>query len=417
MIFMNGKNNLEPDALDNFHDMAKVGSSDHVNFVVELGRPKRVPHVTDARDGDWSGVRRYLVSKGSSPVVAQSLLDVGAGGGDVDMGRPKALAEFLHWARTEFPARHYMLVMWNHGQGWRLQLAGGGATPAGSSSGVGAAPVTPGAVPKIVGGFRAISSDDDTGSILYNREVQDVVAREFGSDRLDVLGFDACLMAMVETAYAFAPTVDVLVASEELEPGPGWPYAAWMARLVADPESSAAALGTHLVDAYHEEYRDDYLTTLSALSLPGLRTDLSGISPLADALRFGGGKGIAELRTARVGLASYGAPMRTSVDLVALLDRFGALTRDARLKARAGALRGAVMRHVIANYASTRSARPSDRAPYGSDGLAIYFPESRKAFLADYFHDGYSKRNQDRPVDFVRRETWSELIAKLMTPR
>jgi len=36
MVYMNGKNNLEPYALKNFHDMAEVGSAKDVNIVVEF---------------------------------------------------------------------------------------------------------------------------------------------------------------------------------------------------------------------------------------------------------------------------------------------------------------------------------------------------------------------------------------------
>ncbi len=36
MIYMNAKNNLEPYALKNFHDIAEVGSTEDVNILVEM---------------------------------------------------------------------------------------------------------------------------------------------------------------------------------------------------------------------------------------------------------------------------------------------------------------------------------------------------------------------------------------------
>src|ERR1017187_5568843 len=62
MVFMNGKNNLEEDALDNFRQMAAVARpDDQVNVVVELGRlRKNTPTNTD-----WGGVKRYLVKQGT----------------------------------------------------------------------------------------------------------------------------------------------------------------------------------------------------------------------------------------------------------------------------------------------------------------------------------------------------------------
>ncbi|MCR5235609.1 MAG: hypothetical protein K6E34_00220 [Lachnospiraceae bacterium] len=35
----------------------------------------------------------------------------------------------------------------------------------------------------------------------------------------DFIGFDACLMATVETAYMLSPYADYMIASEEFEPG------------------------------------------------------------------------------------------------------------------------------------------------------------------------------------------------------
>ena len=41
---------------------------------------------------------------------------------------------------------------------------------------------------------------------------------------LDVINFDACLMAMYEVAYEFLGLTDYMVFSEEVEPGDGDPY-------------------------------------------------------------------------------------------------------------------------------------------------------------------------------------------------
>ena len=46
--------------------------------------------------------------------------------------------------------------------------------------------------------------------------------------KLDVIGFDACLMSMLEVGYAMRDVGNTLVGSEELEPGPGWKYDDWL---------------------------------------------------------------------------------------------------------------------------------------------------------------------------------------------
>lgn len=42
--------------------------------------------------------------------------------------------------------------------------------------------------------------------------------------QLDLIGFDACLMANLESFLPFASVADKMIASEELEPGSGWDY-------------------------------------------------------------------------------------------------------------------------------------------------------------------------------------------------
>src|SRR5437763_15843653 len=54
MIFMNGDNNLEPDALINFRQLAQVGSTDKVNAVVQFDRIAKYAQTQP----DWSQTLR-----------------------------------------------------------------------------------------------------------------------------------------------------------------------------------------------------------------------------------------------------------------------------------------------------------------------------------------------------------------------
>jgi hypothetical protein len=427
MVYMNAKNNLEPYALSNFHSMALVGSTPKVSVVAQLGRPKcdrdAKPPTTcyTTEDGNWSGVHRFLVEKNTKPRPEQARVDVAAIGESTDMGSPQALRQFIRWAKKNYPAKRYMLVIWNHGQGWRFQLAKDRALriqavrspitkEAAESAHASSAPA--------VGGYRAVSSDDDTGNILYNREVQDVIAGEFAQSKLDLLGYDACLMAMIETAYGLVPSVDVMVGSEELEPGTGWRYSTWLDKLVATPTMGPEQVSRALIDSYRDQYGDEYLTTLSAIRLSAVPQIANGLSGFSDALRMAGEGELAAMRKAREGVQAYGGsvipPLRTSVDIAALLRAYERNTSNAGLRARSATLRADIAGAVIANYASARSRYPDGEVPYGSEGLAIYYPESADVFYKDYFHKGYLKDNKENPVDFVQRQTWAELLYKLL---
>ena len=53
------------------------------------------------------------------PLPANAVEDLG----EVNMGDGKALGDFITWGIQQYPAKRYMLVIWDHGQGWRLFLS------------------------------------------------------------------------------------------------------------------------------------------------------------------------------------------------------------------------------------------------------------------------------------------------------
>src|SRR5262249_18740572 len=116
MVFLNAKNNLEPFSFSNFEQMASVGSTERVNVLVEFGRPH---HHYSSQFGAWTKTLRFRVTKGMTPTEANALADLG----QVNMGDGGTLADFVGWSRETSPARHEMLVIWDHGQGWRLRAA------------------------------------------------------------------------------------------------------------------------------------------------------------------------------------------------------------------------------------------------------------------------------------------------------
>ncbi|MEH2565026.1 clostripain-related cysteine peptidase [Bradyrhizobium sp. AZCC 2289] len=415
MIYMNGKNNLEQDALNNFHAMASVGGSDKVALAAELGRPS----TPKGGDGNWAGVYRFLIDKDMAPQPRAAIEKVPAGAAS-DMGRPEVLSDFIRWAKGRYPAKRYMLIVWNHGQGYRLMLAMLAVRKA--TAVTGAVPTkipipTPGR--GAIGGFRAVSSDQDTGSILYNADVQRAIAANFeGSDKLDVVGFDACLMSMMETAYALQRSSKVMIASEELEPGDGWQYAKWVSELVSSPTMSAADLGSKIVDSYRTHYGNSYYTTLSALDLSHIGEAASEMTKLSNMIRASGPSALSAMRSARRDLSSYAEwddpPSYLSIDLMTLLQRFRSKTGSPQLQLQAEKVMGAIRSSILANYASTRSQGKLGDEFYGSQGLAIYYPRTLEDFHDDYFHTGYLKNNTDRPIEFVRNESWSDLLYALL---
>src|ERR1700722_16940726 len=120
MVYMNGKNTLESAALANFQQMAQIASSDKVKIVAELGRPMK-SHSGAA--GNWGGVMRFYIERPNiQPLRAEAINPDDPVVRNADMGSPKTLDEFVSWAKSNYRAKKYLLIIWNHGQGWRLEL-------------------------------------------------------------------------------------------------------------------------------------------------------------------------------------------------------------------------------------------------------------------------------------------------------
>ncbi len=156
MVFMNGKNNLASFAAKDLNEMETIGSLPNVNIVVEVGKiaysapsypsypgydnpydpynpygPGIHPHwppmepymnredtnlTTLNKSDTWTGMRRYLMQKDNDTnTVTSPILEKVSG----DMGSWEHLAEFGLWAKNKFPAKNYMLIVWNHGDGWK----------------------------------------------------------------------------------------------------------------------------------------------------------------------------------------------------------------------------------------------------------------------------------------------------------
>src|SRR5690606_5837113 len=111
--------------------------------------------------------------------------------GTVNTGDPAFLADFIRNGILAYPAEHYALVLSDHGASW---------------PGVGADG----------------SSNNDTLTVPELEKALATALDGLAIGTLDMVGFDACLMATYEVASALAPYADRLVASQELEPGHGW---------------------------------------------------------------------------------------------------------------------------------------------------------------------------------------------------
>lgn len=418
MIYLNAKNNLEAAGLQNFDDMAKVAGNSKVNLVVQLGLKPHGPFDEKTPTAKiWTGAKRFLVKKGTQPIAADQVMDLEQSGLSTDMGIKESLEDFVRWAARTYPAKRTMLVIWSHGQGWRLRVSkseqqGTAPNEGRKAGGTNLQQLAQTAInPLRVNSYKAVSVDAETGHTLKNRAIQDVLlSLKKEGWTPDIVAFDACLMSMFETAYAMRGVASYFVGSQELEPDSGWAYDDLLPRLYAKPSMSAKDLAETIVRSYGQNYTPDGdHTTQTAIDLSKVPAAAAALTVFANKLARALPAERANIRAARSKQEASGSwsdeRHQTSIDLLTFLDNLAALTTSAEV-ARAAIDARTAIRAMIASHYASKNATDA----HSAQGIAIYFPATREAFLRDSHHDGYLPGNKESPVEFVEREGWAAFL-------
>ncbi len=342
LVYMDGDNNLEPVGIDNFLAMAQVGSTSQVNVVVQFDRAVG----NDARYGDWTDTKRFLVQRGMTPDPVNALANLT----EVDMADPASLVAFATWGIAAYPARHVFLDVWDHGLGWMGVLTD-------ASSG------------------RYMTTPELAGALA---QIKAALGRN-----VDVVGNDACRMTL-EIMYELRPYVDYLVGSEKDEPLEGWPYDALLETVTADPSMTPVEVGTSLAAAYVASYRDSvpqgsYSVTLalvSAAALPALvRTfadfvaELNASVPLRQAQ-------VMQARLATERYEKNGLAGGDDFDLYHFAENAASLVGNPRISLLAGDLEAAIGNAVLANAVWDHPDPLNQVHARHAHGLSIWFPDT-----------------------------------------
>ena len=250
-----------------------------------------------------------------------------------NMGDSKTLEYFLNYATNNYQNENYSLFLWNHGGG---PLIGYGL-------------------------------DETTNDILTLSEISKALNNSgFNSkNKLGLLGFDACLMAGVESAYVLRDNALFLVASQETEPGFGWDYTFLE---TVSKESSSLDIGKSIVDYYYNFFIENGFSQDCTLSL----LDLSKVENVENKLNdyFSNVKqslttqSFAQYARTRANTKNYGGfTTNNSYDLVDLnnmIDLLGGDNKD---------LKTALNDFIVYNKTNLDN----------SSGVSIYYPYYNKA--------------------------------------
>lgn len=395
MIYSDADDNiLEEDMMIDLQEAELIGSTDDVTIVAQTDRFKGSYNGM----GNWTGAKRFLITEDDDmdSFGSEEIEDLG----EISMSDGETLLDFIEWAVSSYPARKHMLILSDHGAGW----PGGWTDP------------DPGGT-----GDDDIILAQEFGDSLWLMEIDRVLgqAREdLGLDYFDVVGFDACLMSQLEVYTALAPHALYSVASEEVEPGLGWAYAAFLAELVDNPGMDGAELSSHVVDTYIDgdmrlddpDYVGDLTRQQAANEITPEVTltavDLAQIAPLNDALnglvvnlQTLDDKVVAAARAYAQDFESvFGDDVPSPyIDLGHFSQLIQSYTDDNAVLAAAAELDAAIDAAVIAE-------RHGPERP-GATGIAIYFPVRTLYEIADNL--GYVTV-ADR---FAEESQWDEFIA------
>ena len=194
-------------------NMLAAKNSSDVNIVVQIGG--------GSGPGSFAGVdfretkRYHLVpTPGSTQGWTLEPLPAAQQPGQVALNNPQTLRDFIQWSASAFPAQQYSIALWDHGGG---PLVGFGQDYA-------------------MGGGGLLSLADMSSAFKQ------------AGVKFELIGFDACLMASLEIASAFAPYSNFLVASEELTTG--WDWKDVVSSMANNPLANGAELGKAIVESY-----------------------------------------------------------------------------------------------------------------------------------------------------------------------
>jgi tripartite motif-containing protein 71 len=309
--------------------------------------------------------------------------------GEVNMGDPQTLSDFVAWGMQQAPATHYYLSLADHAN----------------------------ALDGIAWDFTSGKNER-----LTNGEIRQalVAITENGAHPIDVLHFDGCLMGLVENAYQVRGLARYLVASENL----GWSAFAYDSyRAQVGAHTSPAALAAAVADQYAAQVgAQGYPYTISALDLAqvdaverttdALASELLRYALISPANRTA----LNTLRGQVQKFDSGGNFVITNddeyVDLAGWAEMVQANVSDSGVQGAAAALQNALPGLVVREHHASGSLEQATGAPdeyvlAGAHGVGIYYPPRASVKTYQTYVQG--------ELNFATDTHWDEYLAAGLT--
>lgn len=313
-------------------------SADNINITLQTGGAE--DWWTDGIDGGTT--QRHIINSGGISNTVNL--------GNTQMTNPVSLTDFIRWSAESYPANRYELILWNHGGGTVLGY-----------------------------GYDELYPDDMMSLSSIGE------ALKASGVKFDFVGFDACLMGTIETAYMLEPYSDYLIASEEYIPGTGWYYTDWLKTLSNNTSTPTIELGTKIIDDYIDG-PDSSFWDMNTLSIVDLREIPYVYSKLGEfmntSVQLIQSDKYNEISNARYNAKAFGDGEYEQIDIISYLERIEDSDSKAKLSE---AIRSAV--------------KYTNNSTYDASGLAMYFPydypEEYSDIMAENESFGYGEVCED----------------------
>ncbi|MFA6990980.1 MAG: clostripain-related cysteine peptidase [Candidatus Babeliales bacterium] len=216
LVYLQADNNLAPFAEYNIKDMQGgiYANSSLVNILVQWDQPRN--------NRTW----RYKIVK-NGRIEDESLTS------EMGINPGQEIVTCASWVKRKYPAKKYAFVLWNHGNGCSDARS-------------------------VDEKDRGILYDYTQNTFLTNQAMTQAFTqmKAILGHSVDIVGMDACMMNMIEVAYQLRGLVNVMVSSEETEPGYGWAYSGFIRPLTSNPTGfDAKRLAQSIVSSYGVFYR------------------------------------------------------------------------------------------------------------------------------------------------------------------
>lgn len=229
-------------ATSDIEEILKVRNQpEEVNIIIETG-------------GAYSWSRKYNINASYLQRwhVANQELVLDESITRASMGSSNTFQSFIEWGLNKYPAEKTGVILWNHG-----------------------------------GAMRGVCYDELYNSdSLSNAEVNQAMGNAFNNigrtEKLEWIGYDACLMAVQDIAEFNSRYFNYMVSSEESEVGYGWDYDTWIDDLFALRPTETILKA--IVDGFIAENGSNSDQTLSVMNLKKIQPYFEAWENMADAL-------------------------------------------------------------------------------------------------------------------------------------